>query len=317
MKEYEIKLSLEELKQMHKIFLIISSCQEFLDYIKVLIENKKLSIKKTAENKITIELNVEYLCKQNTINIDLPQKKISFDLMVQDLYNKISLLNDNYKNLEMNYKNIKEENKNIKEENNDIKNRVKNLEEIINKKKIIINSSIMEENEFDMIKSAIEQTMNKEIKGINKLYQATIDGGDPEIFHKKCDNIKNTLILYKSEGKRRFGGFASLCWMTKGGPIIDKNCFLFSLDKKKIYYSKKENYYEIACKSHDGPSFSNKHFYLNEINGNAIKRNSLITNEDSKIHHDLLFEGNVNALSEDGKFKGIKAEEYEVFEIKF
>ena len=127
LKEYEIKLSLEELKQIHKIFSIISSCQEFLDYIKVLIENKKLSIKKAAENKITIELNVEYLCKQNTINIDLPQKKISFDLMVQDLYNKISLLNDNYKNLESNYKKMIEENKNIKEENKNIKEENKNI----------------------------------------------------------------------------------------------------------------------------------------------------------------------------------------------
>ena len=54
LKEYEIKLSLEELKQMHQIFSTISSCQEFLDYIKGLIENKKLSIKKAAENKITI-----------------------------------------------------------------------------------------------------------------------------------------------------------------------------------------------------------------------------------------------------------------------
>ena len=226
LKEYEIKLTLEEFKQKHKAYSIFSSCQEFVYYIKALIENKKLSIKKTTENKINIELIVEYLCKQNTINIDLPQKKISLELMVQDLYNKLSILNDNYKNLESNYKklinennNIKEENKNIKEEINNIKeennkikeeninikNKVKKLEEIINKKKITINSSIMEENEFDMIKSTIEQKLNKEIKGVNKLYQATIDGGNPGIFHKKCDNILNTLILYKSKGKRSFG----------------------------------------------------------------------------------------------------------------
>jgi len=315
LKEYEIKLSLEELKQMHKIFLIISSCQEFLDYIKVLIENKKLSIKKAAENKITIELNVEYLCKQNIINIDLPQKKISFDLIVQDLYNKISLLNDNYKNLESNYKKIIEENKNIKEENKNIKNRVKNLEEIINK--IIIKSSIMEENDFDMIKSSIEKTMNKEIKGINKLYQATIDGGDPEIFHKKCNNIPNTLILYKSEGNRRFGGFTSLCWKSEGESILDKNCFLFSLDKKKIYYPKNENYYKIVCNSYDGPSFSNQGYYIIEIDGNALKEKKLRTGENIHPKHNLLFDGNVNALSEDGNFNYIKAQEYEVFEIKF
>ena len=314
---------------MHKVFAIISSCQEFIDYIKALIDNKKLSIKKTTENKINIELIVEYLFKQNIINIDLPQKKISLELMVQDLYNKISILNDNYKNLESNYKKIIEENKsikeeikNIKEENNkikeediNIKNRVKILEEIINTK-IIINSSIIEENEFDMIKSAIEQTMNKKIKGINKLYQATIDGGDPGVFHKKCDNVQNTLVLYKSEGKRRFGGFTSLCWKSKGGVLQDKNCFLFSLDRKKLYFSRKENFYELGCYQYDGPSFSNRRIYIIEI-GNAIKENSLKTNEDGHFQSNLLFEGNENALSEDGKFKGIKAEEYEVFEIIF
>ncbi len=67
----------------------------------------------------------------------------------------------------------------------------------------------MKENEFDMVKKEIEKRMNKKIKGINKLYQATKDGGDAYIFHRKCDNIPNTLVLYESAGRRRFGGFTS------------------------------------------------------------------------------------------------------------
>ena len=55
-----------------------------------------------------------------------------------------------------------------------------------------------------MIEKAIKERMKKEIKEIKKLYQATIDGDEPSIIHKKCDNIPNTLILYKSAGKRRF-----------------------------------------------------------------------------------------------------------------
>ena len=55
-----------------------------------------------------------------------------------------------------------------------------------------------------MIEKAIKERMKKEIKEIKKLYQATIDGDEPSIFHKKCDNIPNTLILYKSAGQRRF-----------------------------------------------------------------------------------------------------------------
>ena len=54
--------------------------------------------------------------------------------------------------------------------------------------------------------------MKKNIKGIDKIFQATIDGDTTEIFHEKCDNISNTLVIYKSKGNRRFGGFASECW---------------------------------------------------------------------------------------------------------
>ena len=48
-----------------------------------------------------------------------------------------------------------------------------------------------------MIESAIKQRINRKIKGFKKIYQATKDGGDPENFHKKCDNIPNTLTLFK------------------------------------------------------------------------------------------------------------------------
>ena len=77
MKEFEKKLTLNELKEMHKIFLVLNSCKDFVDYIKALIDNKKLSIIKNSENKITIELTVEYLFKQNIIKIDLNPKKIN------------------------------------------------------------------------------------------------------------------------------------------------------------------------------------------------------------------------------------------------
>ena len=63
----------------------------------------------------------------------------------------------------------------------------------------------MEKNEFDMIHNAIKEKTNKKIKELKKLYQATKDGGNPDNFHKLCDGISNTLVLYKSAGNRRFG----------------------------------------------------------------------------------------------------------------
>ena len=90
-----------------------------------------------------------------------------------------------------------------------------------------------------MITSEIKQIMKKEIKETKKLYQATIHGFEPENFHKKCDEIKNIQVLYKSAGNRRFGALTSEYWKSENSTKLDKNCFLFSLDKNKIYPPKK------------------------------------------------------------------------------
>ena len=61
---------------------------------------------------------------------------------------------------------------------------------------------IMQENEFNIINLGIKNRINKKIKEIKKIYQATIDGDAFSDFHSKCDNIPNTLILFKTEGNR-------------------------------------------------------------------------------------------------------------------
>ena len=164
-----------------------------------------------------------------------------------------------------------------------------------------------------MIHSAIKERMYQEIKEIKKIYQATVDGGDSDIFHKKCDNIPNTLVLYKTKGNRRFGGFASQSWNTGGDSLTDEKCFLFSLDKKKIYLPKND-YFQIANYSFDGPSFTKSGKYIILIYKNALKNELLKTNE--KKFKDI-FDGDINALSEDSEFKGVFAQEYEVFQIIF
>ena len=334
MEEYGINLTLNELKQIHKIFSMFNSCQDFLDYMKALIENNKLVINNVLDSQITIELIVEYLFKQNIIKIDLNKKKVNFELIAKDLYKKISSLNQNYLNVIQENKDMKKEINNLKEENKNLKDRIIDLEKIINllKKDItllkdknndlslkinldnLIDSAIMEKSVFGMVKTAIQKRMNKEIKNLKKLYQATIDGGEPEIFHKKCDNIPNTLVLYKSVGNRRFGGFVSECWRNSGNDILDKNCFLFSLDKQKIYYPKNDKYFKLACYSFDGPGFANNGHYCIKLYKNALKTKSLKTNEKGFME---IFDGNINALSEDRNFEGVFAEEYEIFEVIF
>ena len=129
--------------------------------------------------------------------------------------------------------------------------------------------TFIKENEFGFIKDAIESRLNKKIKGIKKIYQASIDGGEPYFFHLKCDHIPNTLVIIKSEGNRRFGGFTSLTWDSpkKYKYKDDKNAFLFSLDKLKIY-SYDNNQRAIYCFYKSGPSFGFGHDI--GIDGNII-----------------------------------------------
>ena len=61
LEEYEAELNLEELKLLHKVFYVLNTCQEFLDYIKQLFEQHKISINKIDENKISIIIIIDYL----------------------------------------------------------------------------------------------------------------------------------------------------------------------------------------------------------------------------------------------------------------
>ena len=185
----------------------------------------------------------------------------------------------------------------------------------INRIKIGNKSVIMKENEFDLIHLAIKSRLNKEVKELKKLYQATIDGDGAINFHSRCDNIPNTLVLIKSAGNRRFGGFTSVQWTSPTSAEFkdDPNAFLFSLDKQKIY-SYKNNKYAIYCYKDWGPVFGGGHDIL--INAHGIQEKHLYTNE-SNSSCSYNYNGDKNALSEDGKASYIYAAEYEVFQVIF
>ena len=172
----------------------------------------------------------------------------------------------------------------------------------------------MEDSEFPLIHSGIKKRLRKKVKELKKLYYATIDIDNANDFHSNCDNIPNTLVLIKTSGNRRFGGFTSVEWTSsvKGEYKHDPNAFLFSLDKQKIYsYSGNKN--AIYNRKTIGPKFGNYDFY---INPNCQDEKNLFTFESYSgcIYN---YNGDNNALSEDGKNKGIYAVEYEVFQVIF
>ena len=221
----------------------------------------------------------------------------------ENLKNEMEKLKDEINEI----KSKKEENTFLEKEIGKIRKEIKYLES--DKK---INSAIIKENEFDFIELALKNRINKPILSIEKIYQATIDGGDPAIFHSNCDKIRNTLTFIKSAGNRRFGGFTSLFWeSTKQDKVKnDRNAFLFSFDKQKIYPIRNDSKTAIRCKKEWGPCFGGGKDI--GIMGNPIEEKVLKTHQASYSYN-----GEMDALSEVNDHSGITADEVEVFRINF
>jgi len=197
---------------------------------------KLLLVKK--EYKIRMNFIVEYLFKKSNVEIDLFPEKRNVDEIIKQVCKELKLLKEEVKILKMNknenkekenkelknsIENLKKENislieefksknENIEKENKELKNNIQILKEEIKEKKKILEpinnqfqektnynkSVIMKENEINLINSAIKSRLNKGIKELKNLYQATIDGDTAKNFHSKCDYIPNTLVLIKS-----------------------------------------------------------------------------------------------------------------------
>ena len=344
---YNRTMSFKELKN---IYIKLKSFNDFYEHLKQLTNNYNLNIKK-SNDKITliikpkvIEIDLYKTKKDINLNIEeIFQELINLREKIKDI-DKLKNENNNLKTKmegiinEMNI--IKEENKklnkeidilklnnnknklnneiyNIKEEDNKIINENKNNEIKNNLNNYLaissFKSSIMkDEEEEEMIFQEIENKMNKRIKDIKKLYQATIDGGAPINFHKNCDNIPNTLVLIKSEGNRRFGGFTTIPWKSNGNYCIDseKKTFIFSLDNKEIYHLNDDRAAVYHNKKY-GPCFG-EGFDIG-IEGNPIKEEKLYTCQTSCYD----YKGNINSLSEYEFPNNLKALEYEIFQFIF
>ena len=313
--KYIRKMNFEEIKDLNAVFNTLNSLDDFYDYFKTLSKNQKLSIKK-EQDKILIIFYVDVLLKQEKIEIKLFPKKKDIDSSLKEICQEILNMKEKIKEID----GLEKENKELKNEINNLKNKNQILEGKIEKQNKIIEvlkgnfvfdkSVIMKEDEENWIYTEIENKMNKKIKNLNKLYQATIDGGDSKYFHLKCDNIPDTLVLIKSEDKRRFGGFTPIPWKSEGEYIKDPEqmTFVFSLDNKKIYPLKIIEW-AVYHQKDSGPCFGGGRDIA--IDGNPIKENTLYNTQ-----YSFDYKGDILALSEykDNKLKII---EYEVFQVIF
>ena len=116
----------------------------------------------------------------------------------------------------------------------------------------IIKNIIKESEEIEIVLNEINSKFP--VSNYKLLFKASINGDSAEVFHKMCDHAKKSLVLVKDDSGNRFGGFTTKDW---GGEYLqkkDEEAFIFSIDKKKIYYIiPGQN--AIGCYPNFGPVF--------------------------------------------------------------
>jgi hypothetical protein len=231
-------------------------------YVNDLILKKEETINNSMIQKINEEsetikkyINDLILKKEETINnsIDKYNKKITKEN--SDRLNEIKEEYNNLKN-ELNKNNIEQQNK-IKELQNNINNyndAYKFNIDLFNNYKNKICSEIIKYDELILIENRIQFKLSKKIKKCELLFRASKDGFQSLNFHDKCNGKNNTVTFVITTTGRRFGGFTDQTWDSTSGYKSGSNGFIFSLDKKEIYYNK-NNRYNIYCNSSYGPTF--------------------------------------------------------------
>ena len=129
---YKRSMSFNEIKELNAQFHALNSFKDFYDYLKSLSNNNKLNIKK-SNNKISIIWNLEVLLKQQSIEIDLFNDKIDFDLIIKEMFEELKNTKEKINNFEI--KNKEKDNK-INDLTNEIEELRKEIKNLKNESKV-------------------------------------------------------------------------------------------------------------------------------------------------------------------------------------
>ena len=211
----EIIVSKQEVeKYLNEIKNLRSKVNEYDEYKRIKEEETNALKMKDKEILLMIQKKIEDYGKKNQKEID------EFKAFIDQLLQKQKLGQTQYQNIGL-------------KQNYDINlgNQLLTVQDI---RLEIIKGDIIEDiKELELLLKIISKNNIKII--LNLLYKATIDSDKAEIFHKKCDFAKNTLVLVKSKNGKRFGGYTTQDWNGNSVEKKDDNAFVFSLDKMAIY----------------------------------------------------------------------------------
>ena len=325
---YSLFLNLEELQKINKSFRYFDNINEAISSIQDIFEEKNVSLK-FENNNIFLILKIRKIGKgEDLISLELKKNALTLQELCENLTQEVNNLKTKVNELEKEncmYKKeidlIKQEIMLLKEENKKRDLKINELEkmrnqtenkEMQNKKDLYkIDSKILtKKEEIDFISNRIKEMKYFNNKNIfyELVFRATKDGGNSTAFHKKCDGISKTITIIKTIKGLKFGGYIDKEWNNKSGWIgDDENCFIFSLDLKKIYNPIKGKRQYFFSPIH-GPNFSE--FGLEE---NLFEKSSL--NIQIKEDANAYFSYFTSDYEINGGENEFKAEEIEVFKI--
>jgi len=139
-------------------------------------------------------------------------------------------------------------------------------------------------------------------KSMRLIYRATRDGWSAFYFHKRCDEIPNTLTLIKTTGfiQDIFGGFTSQAWGGEGGKP-DPYAFLISLsnsNNKPFRINKnRTDQNGITSFKHIGPKFGTTDIYIYD-NSNVKNNNTAIPSKAYGFANNSFVKGGYFQVSE-------------------
>ena len=158
--------------------------------------------------------------------------------------------------------------------------------QITNKRNWRIDSKIItKKKEIKFLSKRLRKDNNNKKVKFNLIYRATKDG--EKNYHNKCDGKINTLIVIHTIKGIKFGGYTETMINSNNKDYIDKNSFIFSLDKMKIYENK--DYDIISHYEKFGPIFKGA-FFIGEYFLNVS--NKIINKLSSKYIMDNNYEIN-------------------------
>ena len=267
-KEYEASLPLSTLLEKNNMFKICNNNEDYYNLIIKLINTKKYKIIKEA-NDIFVVFYIKNIIteKEDEMKLCLRRKDLEINSILESYNNVIKdLKNENLK-LKNNISILNNDVSELKNENIFLKNEISELKKIIlelKNNKEQMNQKLKELDIFyDLKYSTILNDNNERIffqslikcNNMKLLYRLSRDGSEPTDFHRLCDNKGPTITLFKSDNNRKFGGYLSKNWESKGNWKTDNNLFLFSIDLNKKYKIKNNQTSSYFCYGECGPEF--------------------------------------------------------------